>query len=193
MKKIIYFVFLVQIIGCTSKPDDIKRFDLTTFKKHKQFTKGDTLISLSVMDEFYLEEKRALNDSLVVIRNVYDKYDRSLVGSASMIYNKAAPIYLGVAKKYDSNGNLVKQHDFEKGFTYSVVDLIKKVKSDCNMQIDTIHKTYHIDRDYDNKVYHIKFYKKNDYGDRAPFQIIFNGTTGEYITEGFVPFRCGTE
>ncbi|MDI1317793.1 hypothetical protein [Flavobacterium sp.] len=177
MKKIIYFILIVEISSCTLKENNIKRFDIAAFKKHKQFTMDDTLISMSVHDKFYLEEKRALKDSMVVVRNTYLKYDRTLFGSMKVIYNKAAPIYLDVMKNYDSNGNLIKQHDFDKGFEYSIVDLIKKVKSDCNMQIDTMRKTYYINRDNKNKLYLVKYTITMNDGSYYPYEIIFDGTT----------------
>lgn len=185
MKKIVYIILALQIAACTPKTNaDIQKFDLAAFKKHPQYTEGDTLVSLSDKKEYYLEERRALGDSLVVHQNAYYKNTLTLKCSANMIINKDGLILLGVQKNYDQYGNLEKKYSHSRGFKYSVVDLVKKLKSAYNMQIDTTERTYHISRDYENKVYEVNYYKISEYGNRIPYQMIFDGTTGKFLREG---------
>ena len=187
MKRIVYILLALQLVSCNP---NVKKFDLITFKKHKQLTEGDTLISFSETDSHYIEEKRAKNDTLVVSRNSYYKSNLNLSSSTYMIYNASAPIHLGVMRHYDVNGNLTSIYDFDRGFKYSVVDLIKMLNSEYNMQIDPKNKTYSIDRDYEKKHYHARFYKVNQYG-RRPYQITFDGANGKYIDEGNYLLPCG--
>lgn len=170
----------------------MEKFDLAEFNLNKniqgnldqyQFTENDSLVTLTEKSKFYLEEKKALNDSLLIDRKAYSKETLNLIWSGKIIYNAAEPILIGISRNYDSDGNLINEIDHDRNLTYPITDLIEKVKVEYNLKIDSNIKTYYIERNYIDKLYYVCYKKKDNYGYNIPFRLVFDGITGEFIRE----------
>lgn len=199
-KSIVPWLMIATIIGCNTNPKKTKmeKFDLVEFNTNKntvgnkekyQFTESDSLVILTEEPDFYLKEKKAIDDSLVVNRKAYNKESLNLEWSGKMIYNAAGPIMIGISKNYDSEGNLIKEFDHDKSLTYPVTGIIEKVKTHYNMEIDPNEKTYSISRNYEDKLYYVNFKKTNEYGRYKPYRLVFDGITGEFIKEEVTPLK----
>lgn len=123
------------IITKTLSQDTINAYNLL---KEQGFTKNDTVFKLEKFDDIYIKSRKIQN---FIYRDVYNantlKIERSKMFFANM------PI--GVHKTYDKNGKITEE-DYDKGFSFTVIDLISKLNNDLGIDLNNI-KNLHIGRD----------------------------------------------
>lgn len=207
MKKIIYFLLCVLLMGCQPQTTltlierwknetNTAKFDIESYnqekKKHQdwwgndnRWKTSDSSIRVIEREEYIQKEERAKNSAFET-KKTYSS--DSLYLMIQTIYFYGNPLH---SIEYDSKGNIIKEIDCEKknGCYFPVEMLIKKVK-----------KKYGIDLSYDDhlRIVSIKSYEdKNVYWidifseiwGRRDKRIIIDAKTGKILLyqEGFAP------
>ncbi|WP_343697098.1 hypothetical protein [Flavobacterium sp.] len=145
MKKIIIIIIIFCLLSCNDKKTNhyeelntktFEKFDLKRFNDNKkdstyEYFSKDTIIRLYEEKDHYRKELITDNYSFKSTF-IYNKTTHLLLNQFSVFYGMPIRIW----KKYDENGNLISIKDYDKGFDFTVNNLIVMLKKE--FQIDLI-------------------------------------------------------
>nr|WP_294781830.1 hypothetical protein [uncultured Flavobacterium sp.] len=180
-----------NIVVATKINDDyIKKINKTNIKNKKiQIIENDSIIELWDNGSNYLESKKKTNE-MICNKFAYNKQNNLLIESATYFHD----IPIGILKKYDDKGRLIEQINKDKNYTFSIYDLIKKIKSTHQIDLNNDKEQNRVDRDFDKsikKYIYVITYEKDK---NKAFQngkakyISIDGQTGKVLSEGTTTF-----
>jgi len=164
----------------------IKKLDNNYLKKINkenqkiQFTETDSIIELEDNGDYYFE-RRQKNNEKIKKSFVYNKNTHLLVATGTLLYD----LPIGVHKIYNKKGELIREINYDKNFPFSIYDLIAKIKTTHQIDLNDIKENISVMRDIDKEtkknIYVIFYNKKNDGSYKY---ITVDGTTGQILSEG---------
>jgi len=180
-----FFTIIVMCAGCSaalteSKPDKLsKKIYKEVIKNNKfQYTRNDTVYSYKKMEDYILEEKHSTGCRLITIV-AYNKHERFIIGNGQ----KFSDMLLGVFKKFDSNGKVIEETNYNKDFAFDFDRFIKKAKNELGLDLND--EKYIVLRYVDEGIpaYFIRY----EYNINGFKFIKIDGTNGNIIFNKFVP------
>lgn len=164
------------------KIDEKKLMMFKSYDK-QEYVVNDTLFKLDEFEDIYIEIAKPIHENFQK-HSVYDKKNLKLKREGQVF--DRMPI--GVHKFYDEKGNLIKETDFDRGFNFTINDLLVKVKKELKINLNNDLKGIEISRGM-NKKYNIPVYnifipvKTEDNSYPTKRHIIIEGTTGNIISD----------
>ncbi len=136
--RILYLVVVLLTIGSCKGQDKnkqtvqskqektMKTFDIDTFEKNKQnaheyfyINKDSTVIKQYKKDSGYSEKLKAKGALIEIFNSYYEN------GKLEYTVKRYSNFIMGIMKEYDEQGNLIKETDLDKHFTYTWEDVKK--------------------------------------------------------------------
>lgn len=168
----------------------IKKINEINIKDKKiQIIENDSIIELWDYGDTYVESRRKRNE-MICKKFAYNKQNNLLIESVTHFHD----IPIGVLRKYDEKSRLIEEINKDKNYTFSIYDLIKKIKSTHQIDLNNDREQNSVDRDFDksiNRYIYIITYEKDK---NKAFQngkakyIIVDGQTGKILSEGITKF-----
>lgn len=156
----------------------------TKYKKIK-IIENDSIIELLENGDSYLESRKKKNE-LICNRFAYNKKNNLLLESGNYFHD----IPIGFLKKYDEKGRLIEEINKDKNYTFSIYDLIEKIKSSHQIDLNNDTEQNRVYRDFDksiNKYIYVITYEKDKnkalQNGKSKF-ISVDGQTGKILSEG---------
>ncbi|UFH35062.1 hypothetical protein [Flavobacterium acetivorans] len=154
--------------------------EIDTENEKIQFIKNDTFIELKDQGETYFESKRKSSESISNFI-IYDKKNNLMIKSGTYFYN--SPI--GIYRKYNEKGEILEEINKDEGFSFSVYDLIEKIKLTHNVNLNDGKLDRSVHRGVDNKsgklIHEINYDINVNKGDFKYIKI--DAKTGEILSE----------
>jgi hypothetical protein len=148
--------------------------------KKIQLIENDSIIELEESSDYYVERRQKNNEALKKVF-VYDKNTHLLLSTGTHLNE----LPIGLHKNYNEKGELIREINFDENFTFSVYDLIAKIKIthkiDLNDEKENISIRRNIDKETGKHIYVI-YYDKSDNGSYK--YITVDGATGQILSEG---------
>jgi len=147
MRNYMIFVILLMFTGCATQQKTIKKevnmrkFNIDLFEKNKNNDNyydyvttdqnGDSLqIRLADEEQYYQENIKVLNTPFEKVYQ-YSKLTYNVIFEVETFYN----CVIGVRKRYNNQGELIKETDFDAGFNFSWLDLVKMLKEKYDIDL----------------------------------------------------------
>lgn len=152
MRKIVIIVLLFLVIACkvqrTNNLSNDIREDysfLTQYKDweiddnyfssidntHKFYKKEDKRVKITLLETYsFIKESSVINPYSYIF--VYDTKKEFLIASAKHFYD----IEIGIGKQYDHTGKLIKEEDYDKGYSFSIPDLVQKIYKEYHINLE---------------------------------------------------------
>jgi hypothetical protein len=168
----------------------MKKLDIKKFEKYKsgnkfEYTENDTVYTLASTgnDNEYCQSIKAINKNFKDIF-IYDKSTLNLKREG-LIFLKMP---IGIHVFYDEKGKVNKQIDFDEGFTFTIDDLILKMKKNFNIDISQELKGLEISRgiNQENSIPSYNIFIRLDNILSKNRHIEVDGRTGEIISDKIV-------
>lgn len=195
--KAIMMILCILLTGCNIykkengiKPKNtkiiLKKFDIKNFKKHSkgkkecEIVQGDSIFKRTEYNDSFYEEAKKINGKF---KTVYNYYKESLIIKSTGKFFGDMPF--AVAKFYNEKGEIIKEINYDKNYPFSVYDLIAKIKTTHQMDLNDpkenidVNKT--IDKKTGNYIYEILYNGKNNGSYKY---ITVDGITGQIFSEG---------
>lgn len=189
-------MFCAFLMGCNTykkengiKPINgkivMKKLDNNYFKKIKkenqkiQFNENDSIIELENNDDYFFERRQRNNEKLKK-SFVYNKTTHILVATGTLLND----LPIGIHKIYNEKGELVREINYDKNFPFSVYDLIAKIKTTHQIDLNDGENSISVSRDIDKetgKHIYVIFYDKKPGSYKY---ITVDGVTGQILSEG---------
>lgn len=200
MKNKITAIICFILLGCNRNVNEsqtkdnliiMKKFDIENFKKNTksgktekqcEFIIGDSIFKCRELENSFYEEAKKKNENLKLVSNYY-KTTKTLKNSGSSFYS----IVFGVSKFYNEQGELIDEINYDENFSFSVYDLINKIKDVYDIDLKNTTKIANVIRGFDksnNKFYYNILFKKSEGQEENTKFITVDGQTGEIIDEG---------
>ncbi|MGC4042037.1 MAG: hypothetical protein QM710_14930 [Flavobacterium sp.] len=200
MNKIIPIIAFLFLASCMQKKKEnpniqnekrtMKKFDIEEFKaktnlqddgKRYEYVKNDSVFKLMENKNSFYEESKKVDEKIKSVAN-YDKEDFHIINSAKYFYR----IPIGKTLFYNKEGQIINEIDNDADYAFSVYDLINKVKTTHNIDLNTSPQTKGVDRLFDETfnryIYSVNYQKENE-----PVKyIIIDAQTGEILKEGIL-------
>lgn len=164
----------------------IKKFDNNYVKKIKkenqkiQLSENDSIIELEDSGDYYFERRKKSNEKLKKVF-VYNKITHLLLSEGTLLDK----LPIGIHKNYNEKGELIREINFDENFPFSVYDLIAKIKTTYQIDLNDIENDVSvgklIDKETGKRIYVI-YYDKSDDGSYK--YITAAGATGQILSEG---------
>jgi len=147
-----------------------------------KFVEGDSIIELTNRNDIFLETKRKVNDSTYHFF-AYDKKTNLMIASGQYFYK----IPTGVFKRYNENGELIETINRDRNFSFSITELIDKIKTTYQIDLNCTTKVKTISRQFDksNNRYQYMIIYKNNKNEKLKCLTI-DGKTGKILGDVFV-------
>ena len=198
--KIVIWVLLC--IFCSCKTKEFKKNNLTNksktmkifdSKKYRNL-KIDSTISPSENDTVYLNQNKKIrithsNDKIQEVERVNGSpYELTNIyfhnKKLSLTVNKFYNIPTGISQKYNEQGALIEEKDWDENFKFYLNDLIKKMNTEFNIDILNIKKTlivnrYLINQDKKRPVYEIS--TRTEIGSEQIQSFLIDGNSGKLL------------
>lgn len=155
---------------------------LKIYKKYEneEYVKNDTVFKLEEYDDIYLTTTKSVNNNFIE-RTIYDKKTLKLKREGISFINMP----VGIHKFYDENGNLINERDFDKGFNFTVDNLISKLKKDLKIDLNTEIEGLTIGRGIKN--YYIRIPQSpSEYSEYKYREILIDGTNGSIMSDKII-------
>lgn len=164
----------------------MKKLDNNYLKKIKkenqkiQLTENDSIIELEDNGDYYYERRQKNNEKLKK-GFVYNKVTHLLVATGTLLDK----LPIGIHKIYNEKGELIREINYDENFPFSVYDLIAKIKTTYQIDLNDIENDVSvgklIDKETGKHIYVI-YYDKSDNGSYK--YITVDGATGQILSEG---------
>lgn len=200
MTKIIYLILALSInVSCNSQIKDSltnnnnKTMEYFNENKYKDWEK-DPKYSSNEKDKFLMkvnERVRIIGDDETI--QVEETNINTLYGIVKVYSTKTKQLksilyefdgmQINTYKLYDENGNLKKEKNLNKPYSFSIEDLIKKFKEEYNVDIENPKNVFSIHRYEEKEDVNIPLYEvglRRDVPNIWDFYLI-NGNTGETL------------
>lgn len=154
-QKICILIIFLIVISCNTKSDTInpplflnqtvttKKFDLEKYHNNidsngfAKFISDDSVITMSYEnDRYHITKFNNLDKHL--ISETYNKESLLLTDHTKFILD----VPIGIHQKYDNYGKLIYEFNHDKGFTYTMENLINDIRNNYN--IDLFHDKNHL-------------------------------------------------
>lgn len=110
---------------------DPKKILIFQSLKNQEYIANDTLFKLEESDKVYTEITKPIHNNFER-HTYYDKNSLKLKGDCYYF----SKMIIGNYKFYDEKGNLIKEIDYDKGFSFTADDLILKVKQEFKIDLN---------------------------------------------------------
>ena len=200
MKKRVLYILLLLSLVCKAQDSNMKYFNEEQFndwEKAGDFSKEERRLRKEDKEVHILKNKDTLNINISSINNSFTEgYDYSPKTKVCTTYIKRFRNVIVLIKKYDEQGNLIKEENYEKMYKISIEKLIEIAKEKLSIDINPPQYRIGVSRyDYDEKripVYVITNIYYNGFGrtisiDANTGEILFDKEIGGgnvCITEG---------
>lgn len=158
--------FIFTLVLCCTPPsiaqsaqEDIamERFDIETFNHNKD---GYSWIYTSPDGTKIWQREDFGNGYQVEITPPHSNYTTiklfNYEGNLIHVWLQFHSFIVGVSKEYDGRGNVIKEYDQDKGFAFSIDDLIQKMQDEYGVDITDTRQTFTV-------------YRGGGEGEEAPF------------------------
>lgn len=153
MKKIIFTVLLLIVTNCKAQIDnnlkdiDMKYFNENNFKDWEkdnsyiafptiQYLKKDNKrVKITTNDKSIQVELHSVNDPYTYFYLYDTKYEKIQVRG-----KKFHSMEIGIWEYYDIYGEIVKKIDMDKGVSFSLTDLVNKMKKEYDIDLSNMHR-----------------------------------------------------
>ena len=199
MKKRVLYILLLLSLVCKAQDSNMKYFNEEQFndwEKAGDFSKEERRLRKEDKEVHILKNKDTLNINISSINNSFTEgYDYSPKTKVCTTYIKRFRNVIVLIKKYDEQGNLIKEENYEKMYKISIEKLIEIAKEKLSIDLN-LPRSPNVHRyDYDEKripVYVITNIYYNGFGrtisiDANTGEILFDKEIGGgnvCITEG---------
>lgn len=163
----------------------LEKFDLKKFNDKKigneyEYNINDTLVKLSDEGECFIKELR-LNNQNYKYYFYYDKINNLLVSESSFFYEMP----IGTWNEYNKEGNLIKSKNYDQNFTFTINDLILKLKSELNIDINNNtnnqFETISVRRGYNNEINRYVYYINIPINEVSSKFVMIDGKNGSIL------------
>lgn len=188
MKKIFYLLVNLLIINCIAqKNNKMKTFDIQKFNQNKnsksgnnlyKYEDGDENITLIETEDSYIEIDSKKNENFSK-KIIYNKNNYTPTASQNFILNMP----IGTYKKYDENGEIINEINYEPNYSFSVLNFIDKIKNDFGIDVTKSKDKLTIGIQDSNTAYYFVRYPIDDIRKNSYRFIKINANTGEFISE----------
>lgn len=198
MKKRVLYILLLLSLVCNAQDSNMKYFNEEQFndwKKAGVFSKEERRLKKGDKKAYIFKYKDILNINISSINNAFtERYAYSPKTKVCITYIKEFKSTMLVLKKYDEQGNLIKEENYEKRYKISIEKLIEIAKEKLSIDLN-LPESPNVHRyDYDEKripVYVITNIYYNGFGrtisiDANTGEILFDKEIGggdEFIIE----------
>ncbi|WP_281336657.1 hypothetical protein [Flavobacterium eburneipallidum] len=146
-----------------------------------QFDENDSIVELVDNGNTYIETRRKKNHAIYNYFT-YDKNNYLMITSGTQFYT----ISIDISRRYNEKGQIEEEKNWEENFPFSVYDLITKIKTTNQLDLNSEKKDLLInrglDKETDSYIYLIR-YNISKY-DGSYKYIKVDGATGEILSEG---------
>lgn len=173
-----------------TKLENIEKFNIKEFKNNKlklnevyKEIRNDSVIEIAEFNDSFIKYIKKVN-SPFQNRKTYYKTSLSLKAESNYFYM----IPVGISKKYDENGNLIKQKNWDEieRRAFSIQQLINKMDNDFNIDL-TDESKCGLSTVFDPRYgYYYDIIIQNHHSQNRYRNIQINTTTGETISDSIV-------
>ena len=154
MKKRVLYIFLLLSLICKAQDSNMKYFNEEQFndwEKAGDFSKEERRLKKGDKKVYILKYKDILNIKISSINNAFtERYAYSPKTKVCITYIKEFKSTMLVLKKYDEQGNLIKEENYEKMYKISIEKLIEIAKEKLSIDINPPQYRIFVSRyDYD--------------------------------------------
>jgi hypothetical protein len=149
------------------------------FNEKIHFAEADTIVELIDQTDRYIETRRRKAESIYDFF-VYDKRNNLMIASGTKLYR----VGINIFRKYNKNGRVIEERDTNKGFTFSVYDLINKIKKTHNIDLNDGKENRSVLRGFDDKLNKLVYNIRYDQNNVLYKYITVDGTTGAILASG---------
>ncbi len=154
MKKRVLYIFLLLSLICEAQDSNMKYFNEEQFndwEKAGDFSKEERRLKKGDKKVYILKYKDILNINISSINNAFtERYAYSPKTKVCITYIKEFKSTMLVLKKYDEQGNLIKEENYEKMYKISIEKLIEIAKEKLSIDINPPQYRIFVSRyDYD--------------------------------------------
>lgn len=199
MKKYLFIISTI-LIGCkplknqiTNNKKNMEKFniqkyinkDLKINEIYKE-KKNDSVVEITELEDSFTQNTRVIN-SPFQNRKVYFKTNLSLKTESNYFYM----VPIGISKKYDENGNIIEQKNWDEleKRNFSIQQLIDKMSNDFNIDLSDESKCG-LRTAYDPRFgYYYEIMIRNYDLQNKYRKIHINTTTGEIISDNIVGLK----
>ena len=140
MKKRLLYILLLLILVCNAQDSNMKYFNEEQFndwEKAGDFSKEEKRLKKGDKKVYILKYKDILNINISSINNAFtERYAYSPKTKVCITYIKEFKSTMLVLKKYDEQGNLIKEENYEKRYKISIEKLIEIAKEKLSIDIN---------------------------------------------------------
>lgn len=182
---IVLILCSVQCAGqqvAPQKSNEVKKFNKAKYgelneNNNLKYTENDTIYEIREESSYFLELKRSVGNRLIKYYS-YHKSNLSLREEGQSF----SEMPIGIRKVYDDKGIMIKEINYEENYSFSVTDLIAKLKRE--KQIDLNEEKYIVMRHLEKgKPYYFIRYPFNE----ISFKYIkIDGSSGEIVFDKFL-------
>jgi hypothetical protein len=147
-----------------------------------QLIENDTVVELSDNGDTYFESRRKNNENFED-RFSYNKITHLLVATGTVFYD----LPIGIHKIYNEKGELVREINYDENFSFSIYDLIEKIKITHQIDLNNSTKIKKISRIFDealNKYAYTILYKDDE--NEKMKVLVVDGQTGEILNDSIL-------
>ena len=174
-----------SLLSHAQEDTKMEQFDIETFNRNKDkyiwlqtLPDGTEIIQRESHGDGYLVETTPPHSACTNIKLF--NYEGKLSGTAQRFFS----MHVGVIKEYDDQGNIIKKHDQDKEFTFSVDDLAKKMQDEYGVNIKDTRQVFSVARGpiiivgQEVPVYDLYVY---DHAANRTTAYLVHGSTGELL------------
>jgi hypothetical protein len=145
----------------TNKYRDWENDNTYTPSQNDKYLKklDDRVKILDFNDKIKIEESN-INKAITNIY-VYDKNSKYIQVEGQLFYT----VEYGIWQYYDNEGKIIKRKDWDKPYKFSISDLVKKFKSEYNVDLENPKKVFGLNRFEEKKHLNIPIYEVGIYTD----------------------------
>lgn len=152
MRKIATVVLLLLVIACKvqltnnlsndireeySFLDKYKDWEIDDYyssfvdNTHKFYKKEDKRVTITFINKYlFVRESSVMNPYTYTF--AFDAKNRILIASVKRFYD----IEIGIGKQYDHTGKLINEEDYDKGYSFSIPDLVQKFSKEYHINLE---------------------------------------------------------
>ena len=151
---------------------------------HKFYKKEDKRVKITLLETYsFIKESSVINPYSCIF--VYDTKKEFLIASAKYFYN----VEIGVGKQYDNIGKLIKEEDYDKGYSFSIENLVQKISNEYHINLEDIREEAFVKRRKEkDELYYEVHIKDKKLFDKYRY-ILVDGKEGTILFDTLYNFR----
>lgn len=162
-----------------------KIIDIGKKNEKIQLVENDSVVQLEDNGDYYYERRQKNNEKLKK-SFVYNKTTHLIVANGTLFND----LPIGIHRIYNEKGELIREINYDENYSFSVYDLIEKIKVTHQFDLNNAKVQSYVSRDFDKSrniyIYMIAYEKDENkvLKNGQSKYIAVDGQTGEIVSEG---------